>query len=119
MSNGSTNIFCDRRVPTAGCLVDYIFCLQLRPARVAPGPSLYQSSRISLILQEIMKLQLPPKNQQQLFSQWDAAIPCLLQWKVLVYYKHQALLHAFRMGICISDEAQFIHILVANIRAEI
>lgn len=51
--------------------------------------------------------------------QLDAAIPRLLWWKVSFYYKYQELLHAFQMGICISDEAKFIHILVANIRAEI
>lgn len=43
----------------------------------------------------------------------------LLRQKLLFYYKHQDFLHAFQMGICILDEAKFIHILVANIKAEI
>lgn len=64
-----------------------LLCL---PTRAAPEPILCWAHMVSLILQQQMKVTTSIKINNSLFP-LDAAISCLLRWKVLFYCKYQDL----------------------------
>lgn len=81
MSNWSTNIFCDRRLPTTGCLIGFVFSVGYRRQQgQLPSPSCTNHIKFLSFFEKKRKLQLPQKSTTA-FSSWTQQYPACFDGK--------------------------------------